>query len=76
VVREALVMTTLGVCLGLGLAAATTRLLRGLLVGVTPLDPAAFVAGALSLVLVALATSYFPARRAARVDPIVALRVE
>lgn len=74
VVREGMLMSAAGVAIGLGLAAGATRLMRGLLVGVTPLDPAAFAAGALSLILVALAASYVPARRAARVDPIAALR--
>jgi putative ABC transport system permease protein len=57
-------------------AVAVTRLLRGMLYGVTPLDPLAYVgAGALLLVAAALAC-YLPARRAARLDPVSALRVE
>ena len=53
-----------------------TRLLRGLLYGVEPTHPTAYVAAALVLSGVAACASWIPARRAARVDPVVALRVE
>jgi putative ABC transport system permease protein len=64
--------------LGIGLAGAllTTRLVSALLFGVSATDPRAFAAGASALLLVAVAACYLPARRSARVDPIVALRTE
>ena len=76
VLRQSLVMVLNGVALGLGLAAGLTRYLAGMLFGVTPLDPATFAAASLLFVVVALVATYGPARRATRVDPLVALRAE
>jgi ABC-type antimicrobial peptide transport system permease subunit len=64
------------VAIGLAGALGTTRLLRNLLFGVFPFDPASFIGVALGLTAIALAASYVPARRAARVDPVEALRYE
>jgi putative ABC transport system permease protein len=67
-----------GIGLGIGLAvsAAVMPLMKSMLLGVEGRDPVTFTATALVLAAVALAASYLPARRAARVDPIVALRYE
>jgi putative ABC transport system permease protein len=66
----------IGVLAGGVAAAATGRLLRGLLYGVTPADPTTFVAAAIFLAVIALVACVLPARRAVRVDPVVALRSE
>jgi predicted permease len=76
VLRTGALLTAIGIALGLAGAAAGGRLLQDLLFGVTPLDPQTFVAVALLFGLVAAAASYLPARRATRVDPMVALRSE
>ncbi len=76
VVREGAVLAGLGTLAGLGGALALTRFLRGLLFGIQPTDPATFVAVAILLAFVALLACYIPARRATRVDPMVALRYE
>ncbi len=76
VLKEALRLTAVGVGLGLIGAFAATRVLRSLLFEVKPTDPATFICLSLLLTLVALLASYIPARRATRVDPLVALRYE
>jgi ABC-type antimicrobial peptide transport system permease subunit len=65
-----------GVAVGVSSAAALTRYLQTLLFGVTPLDPVTFVAAPLLLAAVALLACYLPARRAATIDPMIALRCE
>ncbi len=69
-------LAMLGLAMGLGGAWAATRLLKSMLFNVTPTDPWTFSAVAVALFLVAMAASLLPARRAMKVDPIVALREE
>jgi predicted permease len=76
VVRQSLTLTAVGIGLGLIGAAALTRYLSGLLFGLTPLDPATFIGVAAVFTFVATLAASVPARRAARVDPLVALRYE
>ena len=76
VLREGVAIAAAGVAIGLPTAYATSRMFAALLFGVKPNDLFTYVASALGLIAVALAASYAPARRAARVDPIVALRAE
>lgn len=76
VLRQGLVYVAIGLALGLAGAFAATRLLASILFEVKPTDPATYAAVAALLAVVALAASYFPARRAAKVDPLVALRQE
>jgi putative ABC transport system permease protein len=75
-VRQALVIVSTGVGIGLGGALAVARLMRSLLFGIGATDPVTFVSIPILLALVALIASYVPARRAARIDPMVALRHE
>jgi putative ABC transport system permease protein len=74
VLRQGLVLTGSGVVLGSLAAYAATRLIRDLLYGVPPTDGAALGGAAALLVLAALAASWIPARRAARLDPVIALK--
>ncbi len=76
VVRQGLGLTVAGVVIGLGVAALGTRAMESMLFEVDRLDPLTFGAVALLLFLVTLLASYLPARRAAAVDPVVALRSE
>ena len=74
VIREGMRPVTAGAVAGMGMALLATRAIRSLLFGVTPLDPVSFVAAPVVLASVALLACYLPARRATRVDPLVALR--
>ena len=76
VVGNAFRLVSFGIGLGLLLAAGLSRLLRGMLFGVSAFDPLAYVVVTLVLAFVALFSSSLPARRAAGVDPNVALRAE
>ena len=76
VLREASLLTLAGVLAGLGIAAAMGRLVTSMLFGLTFWDPFTLATAALLLVFVALGASWIPARRAARVDPMKALRHE
>jgi predicted permease len=76
VLRDGAVLAAIGVGIGLGAALAFTRLLRSLLFGVTATDPLTFALVTVFLACVALAAALAPARRAARVDPLVVLRSE
>jgi putative ABC transport system permease protein len=76
VLREGLLRATLGVAIGLGGAWALTRLLNRLLYGVTATDPWTFSVVPLVLIAVAAVACWLPARRATRVDPMIALRAD
>jgi predicted permease len=74
VVRHGMVLTAIGVAIGLAVAFGVTRLLAAMLYGVKASDPLTFAGVAVTLAAVALAATYIPARRAARVDPMTTLR--
>jgi len=76
VVGQGLLLTVVGVALGLGAAYWLTRLMTALLFGVSATDPLTFAAVALLLSFVAFLATWVPARRASRVDPLIALRYE
>jgi putative ABC transport system permease protein len=76
VLGEGLRLAGIGAAVGFATAAVATRLLRGLLFNVHPLDPASMLAAALLLLGVSMLASYLPARRATRVDPMAMLRAE
>jgi predicted permease len=76
VLRQGMRLTVVGIVLGLALSFAVTRLLAGLLYGIGPGDPLTYLAVSLFLATVALASCYFPAHRAASIDPMQALRAE
>jgi ABC-type antimicrobial peptide transport system permease subunit len=74
VLRQAIWMAFTGLVVGVAGALAGAQWLGSMLFGVKPTDPATYCAAAAVIVVVTLAASYVPARRAARVDPVVALR--
>ncbi len=76
VLAHGLRITAFGIAAGLLLSAATVRLLRGFLYGLSPFDPIAFVAASLAWIAIAMLASWYPARRATRVDPMTALNYE
>jgi putative ABC transport system permease protein len=69
-------LTGIGLAIGAAVSLGTTRALAGMLYEISSLDPVTFIAVALLLAVVALLACYMPARRAASVDPMVALRCE
>jgi ABC-type antimicrobial peptide transport system permease subunit len=76
VLRQGLTLAAIGAGIGLVASFAAMRLLSTMLYGVKPTDPLAFVGSAVLVILVALAASWLPARRAASIDPMQALRTE
>jgi ABC-type antimicrobial peptide transport system permease subunit len=76
IVRQGALLAALGLAIGLVGALGVTRFLRSMLFGVSPFDPVSFTTVAVLLSVIAFLASYLPARRAARVDPIEALRQE
>jgi len=71
-----MVLALSGLAVGVIGAALLTRLIKAFIYGVKPMDPVTFAAGAILLLAVELIASYIPARRAMKVDPMVALRYE
>jgi putative ABC transport system permease protein len=76
VFRQGMTLTLTGAAIGLGAALGLTRLIKNMLFGVSPTDPVTFFVIALLLAMVALLACYLPARRATKVDPLVALKAE
>jgi predicted permease len=76
VLRQGLILVLVGAFAGLALAFATTRFMSSMLYGVSPLDPAALGGSVLMAGIITFVACYIPARRATRVDPMVALRYE
>ena len=76
ILSESTWLAGVGIVVGLGAALTLTRLVKSMLYGIEPYDPSTMVGGVLILLLVALAASWIPARRAAGVPPMDALRHE
>ncbi|MGH9791015.1 MAG: FtsX-like permease family protein [Candidatus Acidiferrales bacterium] len=76
ILGEAVMLLVIGLVIGTGLALAANRVTRTMLFGLEPHDPLTLALAAGLLATVAVAASYFPARRAARLDPMLALRLE
>jgi ABC-type antimicrobial peptide transport system permease subunit len=76
ILRQTVVLLAVGVTVGVALALAATRAASSLFFGLQPHDPLTFTGAGILLIGVALIASFIPARRASRVDPMVALRYE
>jgi putative ABC transport system permease protein len=76
ILRQAMRPILIGAVIGIGACAAVSRILSSMLFGLSAHDPVAFIVVPLCLILIALLASYIPARRATKVDPMVALRYE
>jgi putative ABC transport system permease protein len=74
--RHGLWLTTIGIAIGVGIALILTRVMSAFLFGVGPMDPITYAAVSAVLAGMTLVATYLPAHRAARVDPVVALRAE
>jgi putative ABC transport system permease protein len=74
--RHGMWLTVIGITVGVALSLVLTRVMSALLFGVKPTDPITYAAVSCTLAAVALLATHLPARRAARVDPIIALRAE
>jgi putative ABC transport system permease protein len=73
---QGLILVLIGIVIGTGLALASSRLIASLLYGTSAVDPTTYLTTAIFLLLVALVATYLPARRAMKVDPVVAIRYE
>jgi len=76
IIRDGFLLACFGIIAGAGVALATTRVLRSFLFGVTPQDPVTFAVAAFAILAIAMLACWLPARKAAKVDPMVALRYE
>jgi len=76
IVGQGMLLVAIGAALGLALAVAATRVLKSLLFGISATDPLTYTVVVVVLIAVALLACYLPARRATKVDPLVALRYE
>jgi ABC-type antimicrobial peptide transport system permease subunit len=76
VVRQGMALAVVGIVAGLSASAVLTRVMASLLFGISATDAATFAAVPLALALIAMLATYIPARRATKIDPIVALREE
>jgi putative ABC transport system permease protein len=76
VIRQGMVLTIAGLLVGIAVGLAATRVMSDMLFGVTATDAVTFVSAGVLLVIVAFLACYVPARRATKVDPLVALRYE
>jgi putative ABC transport system permease protein len=76
VLRQGLGLASAGLVIGVAGALALTRVVKGMLFGLTPVDPFTFITCSLVFAVVALLAAYVPARRATKLDPLVALRCE
>ena len=76
VLKEVAQLTLVGIVLGIPAALSLSRLVRSQLFGISPADPLTICAAAMTLALVSLFAGYIPARRASRVQPVLALRAE
>jgi ABC-type antimicrobial peptide transport system permease subunit len=76
VLAQGLRITGIGIVAGLLVSAASVRQLRNYLYGLSPFDPTAFAAASLLWLVIAILASWYPARRASRVDPMTALKYE
>jgi putative ABC transport system permease protein len=76
VLKQSVSLVSAGIVIGLGVAFGVTRLIASSLFGITAVDPVTFAGMSLLLIVVSLAASFIPARRATKVDPMIALRYE